>query len=107
MDIFVKPEDNIEIEVYAWEDKESHIIIASNDVKDVPKDIEASIVKCKFRKPTYQVDIMSFQDAIIRSLLIEITYNGETTDMKTSTINSLNPHIARAAVAAILPKINL
>jgi len=124
MDIFVKPQDDIEVEVYAWEDKENGNLTASNEASDAPKDVEVQIVKCRFRKPTYQdsntilrtasitgttsqPDVMSFQDAVIRSLLLEVTFNGETTDMRQAKINSLNPHIARAAVAAVLLKVSL
>jgi hypothetical protein len=125
MNIFVKNTDQVEVEVYAWEDPENGDLIASNDEKDVPARVEAQIVKCYFRRPNYQdsnailrsasitgqanatPDLMSFQDAIIRTLLLEVKFGDETTDMRQVKINTLHPSIARAAVAGVLLKITV
>ena len=125
MDIFVRESDTVDVEVYAWDNPETKDIAASIDEADVPDGLEAQIIKCVFRRPTYQdtngilrsasitgdmtgrPDMMSFQDAIIRTLLMTVTVGETTTDMRQAKINSLHPNIARAAIAGVLDKVTI
>jgi len=124
LDIFVRNDDRVEVDVFAWKDDKGEIR-ATNEEGEVPKDVEAQIIKCIFRRPNYQdsnailrtasitgemsgaPDLMSFQDAIIRSLLIEVHYGDEVVNMRQPKINSLHTNIARAAVGGVLDKITI
>lgn len=123
MDIFVRESDVVEVDVFAWEINGE--IKASNSENDVPDGADAEIIKCIFRRPTYQdsnailrtasitgdiaarPDLMAYQDAIIRTLLVSVTHKGNTTDMRQAKINTLHTSIARAAVAGALEKITI
>ncbi len=125
MDIFVRTDDRVEVDVFAWKDPTTNDIKATNEEREIPKEEEAQIIKCIFRRPNYQdsnailrtasitgemsgaPDLMSFQDAIIRSLLIEVHYGDDVVDMRQAKINSLHPNIARAAVGGVLDKITI
>jgi len=124
MDIFVRESDTVNVDVYAWNNSETGDIAASNEDADVPKGVEAQIIKCVFRRPTYQdtngilrtasragdltsPDIMSFQDALIRTLLLSVTSGDTTTDMRQAKINALHPNIARAAIAGVVQKVTI
>jgi len=125
MDIFVRESDTVNVSVYAWDNPETKDIAASIDEADVPAGLDAQIIKCVFRRPTYQdtngilrsasitgdmtgsPDMMAFQDAIIRTLLLSVTQGDTTTDMRQVKINSLHPNIARAAIAGVLDKVTI
>ena len=125
MDIFVRESDTVNVDVYAWEKDDTKDLTASNDEADIPEGVDAQIIKFSFRRPTYQdsntilrtasmtgdvsnsPDLMAFQDAIIRALLLEVTVDDATTDMRQAKINSLHPNIARAAIAGILDKVTI
>jgi len=125
MDIFVRNDDQVEVKVFAWKDKDTDDLTATNEESEVPKEVDAQIIKCVFRRPNYQdsnailrtasitgemsgsPDLMSFQDSIIRSLLLEVHYGDEVVDMRQQKINSLHPNIARAAIAGVLDKVTI
>lgn len=123
MNIFVKSDDHVDVDVFAWESPVKKDIMATETESEVPEDVQAQIIKCVFRRPNYQdsnailrtasmasdksPDLMAFQDAIIRSLLLEVHYGDEVSDMRQQKISSLHPNIARAAVAGVLNKITI
>ena len=127
MNIFVNKSERIDVNVYVWGDEDK--LQASHIEEEVPKNVNAEIIKFTFKKvdykdslkiqqsiikitpaegtgePTPDVSITNLQDVLLRTLLISITQNGETTDMK-NRIDELYPLIARAAVAGVIGKIS-
>lgn len=124
MEIFVKRNDKVTVNVYAWE-KDGEID-ASFEEKDTPTDVnEVQILKFIFRRPNYAdsntvlstakitgedgtpTDIMGFQESIIRGLLLEIHKGDEIIKAKPRDITTLHPNIARAAVAGYLDVVTI
>lgn len=120
MDIFVKKDDKVEVEIYVWETDDGQPD-ATNDKSEIPEGKDAKIAKCVFRRPNYQdsniimkgynmnsenADVMGFQDAVLKNLLLEISLDNKDFQMS-GKVSSLHPSIARAAVVAVLEKISL
>ncbi len=125
MEIFVKRNDKVVVDVYAWE-KDGEIE-ASFDEEDTPKSGEASevqIIKFVFRRPNYAdsntvlstakitgeegiADIMGFQESVIRGLLLEIHQGDQIIKAKPRDVTTLHPNIARAAVAGYLDVVTI
>ena len=116
MDIFIKRNDQVVIDVYAWE--ENGNVDAASDDKDIPKNIDSNnvdIVKFVFRRPNnadstrilaasgfsaegVPTNIMGFQDEALRTLLLEIRSGDDVRQVKARDINNLHPALAGAAV---------
>ena len=125
MDIFIKKNDRVTVEVYAWSDEAGNIDAAS-DKKDVPKNAtEVDVVKFVCRRPNNSdssrilgsagfssetgapTNIMEFQNEALRTLLVEIETDGEKLTAKQRTIDNLHPAVARAAVAGLLEQVSI
>lgn len=130
MRLFVKKTDTVSVEVFAYE--EDGKVEAVLDEKEVPKTAsETSKLLFTFRRPGYkdsrliasaakvrgstdenaglQVDITSFYEKILKTLLVswDLKDGEDEIEVKTSSIDGLQPEIARAAVAALLLRVNL
>ncbi|KKM73776.1 hypothetical protein LCGC14_1407070 [marine sediment metagenome] len=129
MDIFVKRSKTVEVEVYAWEQDGN--VEASHNKEDVPSGSQGDtkIIKFNFRRPGHKdateiakearmqsgnpddMDVISFQDKILRLLLSDwdckVSDEDGSIAMNQKNISDLQPNIARAAVAAILDKISI
>lgn len=129
MKLLVKRSDKIEVPVYVYEDAGS--LNATHDRDDVPKSLESEELKFIFRRPTYQdstsilgmaqatattvgeeikVDAAKFQNHILRTLLVDWTVtdeDGSKVECNVANVNSLDPAVARAAIAGVLLKIRL
>lgn len=117
---FVNANDEIKVEVYAWETNGD--IAATHDKSQVPEDADAEVVGFTFRKPNYsdttrfmQVaqiggenpDVAGFQDIVLRSLLKDWTLtdnDGKKVPIKANTVNKLESAVAMAATAGCLEK---
>ena len=133
MELFVKPDNTVDVEVFVYE-KDGNVL-ATNDTSDIPKEVglEIKTLKFIFRKPSYQdsVEIMSksqnkniaptegspitidpngFNSAILYTLLKDWDIEdskGIKMSVNQRNINSLQPAIARAAVAGCLRKVSI
>lgn len=125
MNIFVKRSEKVEVEVYAWE--ENGNVEASSEKEGIP--VDARIIKFQFRRPGHKdsveisreaqmqsgdpdkMDAISFQDTILRLLLVDWDLSGEeggkSMPVNAKNIGDLQPNIARAAVAGVLEKITI
>ena len=127
MNMFVKKNAKIDVEVYAWENEQNEME-ATHDKSLIPENItNAETVVFTFRKPNYldstnilkkskvqqdgELDVANFQDVVLRILLIDWNLkddNGEPVPIRSGqALNTLEPTVARAACAACLEKINL
>jgi hypothetical protein len=128
LNLFVNKVDTVKVVVYCWEaDGE---IEATHTKSEVPKETTAEEVEFVFRKPGYAdsniiirnsnfkteggegttLNITSFQENVLRSLLMEWTLKdeeGEKVSVNTVTVNNLIPAVARAAVGAVLERIRI
>jgi hypothetical protein len=125
MNILIKKNDRVEVEVFAWEEGET--MMASTAQADVPKGADAQILKFFFRKPNYQdsqniirasqvkvnetitLDAVTFQENVFRSLLVDwdLKNEGEAIPFNVTNVNALSPAVARAAVLGALDKLNI
>ncbi len=125
MDIFVKKAEKILVDVFVWEQDDD--LKATHLEGEVPSGVDAEIVKFTFKKadyrdsliigqavqlkptdnaPTPEGNIVDFQDAILKTLLMSVDQSGTITDMR-GKINELHPTVARSAVAGALQKITI
>jgi hypothetical protein len=128
MQLLVSKSDNVKVTVYCWE--QDGEVEASHLKSDVPQDINAcEQVEFSFRKPGYAdsniiirnsnfkmegedttLNVTSFQDQVLRSLLVDWTLkdeDGKKVNVNNVSINNLVPNVARAAVAGVLEKIRI
>jgi hypothetical protein len=121
MELFVKKSEKISVDIWAWEVDGN--LQASPDEKDAPPDIEPEPKRLKFvfRKPSYRdsnyilgaaeiksendVNPIAFNDAVIRTLLLEMHDGDEVYQMTAQRLSELNPVLTRAAIAGIMGKI--
>lgn len=127
MKFLVSKTDNVKVKVYCWEvDGE----IEANHIKsEVPKDKDIEEVEFVFRKPGYAdsniiirnsnfkmdgdattLNVTSFQENILRSLLVDWDLKDEEDEkiaVNTISLNNLIPAVARAAVSGVLEKIRI
>ena len=126
MQMFVKKNTKVEVDVYVWEDEHGNVD-ATHDKALVPEKIEkVETISFTFRKPTYQdstsilrqsnirneneIDFAEFQDVVLRTLLIDWNLKddqGQPVSVRGQAVSNLQPAIARAAVAGCLEKVNL
>lgn len=128
MKLFVDKTDVIVVKVYCWE--EGGEVSASFQKTDVPSEVNVvEQIDFTFRKPNYadsssimknadlktegtetRINVQSFQDLILRSLLIDWSMkdeDGKKVIVNNTNINNLIPSIARAAVSGVLEKVKL
>lgn len=127
MKFLVSRSDNVKIKVFCWEIEGE--VEATHVKTEVPKDVETEEIEFTFRKPGYAdsniiirnsnfkmdgedttLNVTSFQDQVLRSLLMDTDMKdeeGQKIVINTLTINNLVPNIARAAVAGVLEKIKI
>jgi hypothetical protein len=126
MNIFVKKNDRVEIDVFVWEDEKTELQATVNQ-SEVPNSTDAKILKFFFRRPSYadsqniikqsqirnglqtSIDSILFQDVLLHSLLVEWDLKpiGDDTPCSSVNIDNLNPLIARVAVEGVIPKITI
>ena len=127
MKFLVNRTDSVKITIYCWEEESN--IEASHVKSEIPKDVETEEIEFVFRKPGYAdsnviirnsnfktegedttMNVTSFQENVLRSLLIDWDLKDDE-DQKVSvnsvSINNLVPNVARAAVAGVLEKIRI
>ncbi len=122
--MFVK-KDTIPIPVWVYEVDGN--VEATHDKDDVPDSAETSQVNFIFRKanfadsnkilrqvqssdPDAPIDVAGFQELVLRELLFDWDLkddNGGKVAINRSTIDSLEPTVARAAAAGIMTKIRI
>jgi hypothetical protein len=128
MKLLVDRGQNVKVMVYCWE--QDGEVEASHQKGDVPQDITvAEQVEFTFRKPSYadsniiirnsnfktegeetSLNVTSFQEQVLRSLLTDWTLKDEDEGkipVNNVNINNLIPSVARAAVAGVLDKIRI
>lgn len=127
MQMFVKKNSRIDIDVFAWEDERGNVD-ATHDRAQVPDKVtKMETLIFTFRRPTYQdstaimrqakvsgegsMDIADFQDTVLRTLLVDWNLKdeeGQAVSVRSAhAVNSLQPAIARAACAGCLEKVSL
>lgn len=126
MNMFVKKNTKVDVDVYVWEDEHDNIE-ATHDKALVPEKIDkVETVTFVFRRPTYQdstailrqanvrneneIDFAEFQDVVLRTLLIDWNLKdeqGQPLSVRAQAISNLQPAIARAACAGCLDKVSL
>jgi len=127
MNIFVKKNDIIKVEVFIWE--ESDKIQATSDKIEVPKSQDFEVLTFDFRRPNYadwktiieaaqtggntgvevSLNVTKFQDQVLRSLLKDWDLKnaeGEKVSYSLRNLESLETQIAVAAAAGILSKVS-
>lgn len=123
MELFVKRSEKVTVTVWAWENKTDKKLMASPDEKDVPQGVETKELEFIFRKPTYRdsnyilgaaeiksetdVNPIAFNDAIIRTLLLEMKDGEDSYQMTAQRLADLHPSLARAAVAGVMEQITI
>ena len=128
MKLLVNRTDSIKIQVYCYE--QDGEIEATHLKNEVPKDVDAiEKVEFVFRKPGYAdsniiirnsnfkmdgedttLNVTSFQENVLRSLLIDWDLkdeDGQKVPVNTVSVNNLVPNIARAAVNGALEKVRI
>lgn len=127
LNLLVSKTDNVTVKIYCYE--QDGEIEATHIKSEVPKDVEMEEVEFIFRKPGYAdsnmiiqnsnfkmdgeettLNVTSFQNNVLRSLLIDSSLKdeeGQKIAINTLTINALVPAVARSAVNAILEKIRI
>ena len=125
MQMFVKKNDRIDVEVFVWQDERGNVE-ATHDKSTVPEKTEnVETTTFTFRRPTYldSVTIMrqsnlreggmnlaDFQDSVLRTLLVDWNLKDDgdkDVSMRSVQVNNLQPAIARAACSGFLEKVNL
>lgn len=127
MQLLVNRTDFVKVKVYCWEaDGE---IEASHIKSEVPKETEPEVVEFSFRKPGYAdsniiirnsnfkmegeettLNVTSFQENVLRSLLVDWDLkdeDGQKVAVNTVSLNNLVPVVARSAVSGVLDKIRI
>lgn len=127
LNLLVSKTDNIKVLVYCYE--QDGEIEATHIKSDVPKDMETEEVEFIFRKPGYAdsniiirnsnfkmegedttLNVTSFQEGVLRTLLIDWDLKdeeGEKVAVNIVSLNNLIPAVARAAVSGALDKIRI
>jgi len=129
MNLFVKKSDTIKVCVYAYEDDSN--VNATIEKDDIPEKTKYQTLHFTFRKPAYsdsrdiiklsnlkpisesevaEIDVITFQDVILQTLLIGWDIkdeHGKNVDISQKTIGTLQPAIARAAVGGAISKIKI
>lgn len=128
MQLLVSKSDHVKVMIYCWEVDGD--VEASHLKTDVPQDIEVcEQIEFSFRKPGYAdsnviirnsnfkmegedstLNVTSFQDQVLRSLLVDWTMKDEEDNkipVNTVNINNLIPNVARAAVSGALDRIRI
>lgn len=116
MNVFVSKQDRVEVAVFFGEvDGKT---AASTNQTEAPK--EHGSCTFVFRKPNYrdsttimsraqissnETNVISFQDELIKSLLVKMVVDGKDVEASAAAINDLDPVIARTAVGGLLDKI--
>ena len=128
MNVFVKKNDKIKVEVFAWYGDDGNIDSTQDksQVPDAVSDVETFAFY--FRKPNYQdsnivmnaadlkanesgdtdMNLTKFQDTVLRNLLVDWDLKdsgGKKVPLKITSVNSLDPAIARSAVAGCLERV--
>jgi len=128
MKLLVNRTDNIKIQVYCYE--QDGEVEATHLKNEVPEGVDAvEKVEFIFRKPGFAdsnviirnsnfktegedttLNVTSFQDNILRNLLIDFDLkdeDGQKVAVNSITISSLVPSVARAAVSGALEKLRI
>ena len=127
MKFLVNKTDNVKVKVYCWEADGD--IEATHIKSEIPKNMETEDLEFVFRKPGYAdsniiirnsnfkmegedttLNVTSFQENVLRVLLIDWDMKdeeGEKVAVNTVSLNNLVPNIARAAVSGALDKIKI
>ncbi len=125
--VLVSRTDNVKVKVYCWEADGS--IEATHIKSEIPKDVKTEEVEFVFRKPGYadsniiirnsnfkmegeenSASIVSFQENVLRTLLVDWDLKDEEDQkiaVNTISVNNLVPAVARSAISAILDKIRI
>lgn len=127
LNLLVNKTDLVKVKVYCWEvDGE---IEASHLKSEAPKDSDPEVVEFSFRKPGYAdsniiirnsnfkmegedttLNVTSFQENILRALLVDWDLKdeeGQKVPVNTVSLNNLIPNVARASVSGVLEKIRI
>ncbi len=120
MELFVKKSEKVSVDVWAWE--KDGILEASPDEKDADG-ADTKKLKFVFRKPSYRdsnyilsaaevksatdVNPIAFNEAIARTLLLEMHDGDEVHQMTAQKLGDLNPSLTRAAIVAVMEKISI
>ena len=126
MQMFVKRNDKIDVTVFVWETSDGNIDAAADKTQVPEKTEDLETITFTFRRPTYQdstgimreanirgeteVDFASFQDVVLRTLLVDWSIadeQGKNIPVRAANISNLQPAIARAATVGCLEKITL
>lgn len=127
LNLLVSKTDNVTVKIYCWEVDGD--IEASHLKSEVPKDADSEVVEFIFRKPGYAdsniiirnsnlkvegedttVNVTSFQENVLRALLVDWDMKdeeGQKIAVNTVSINNLVPNVARSAVSGVLEKIRI
>lgn len=127
MQLLVSKTDNVKVKIYCWESDGD--VEATHIKSEVPKDVETEEVEFVFRKPGYAdsniiirnsnfklegedttLNVTSFQENVLRSLLIDWDLKdeeGQKIVVNTVSVNNLVPNVARAAVSGVLDRIKI
>lgn len=125
MNVFVKKDDVINVEVYAWEVNNG---IEAVSEKSEVGNREHQTLHFVFKKPNYSdwksvldsaqigenqgnvaLNVTQFQDQVLRRLLKDWDLsdeNGNAVSFSLKQLDTLEPKIAAAAAAGVLSKIN-
>lgn len=125
MNLFIKKNDKIEVEVFVYE-KDGQIE-STTEKTEIPSEITtAQSLKFIFRKPTYadsksiislsskgnsilEIDPLLLQNNVLRTLLAEwdLQEDGKPIECNIKNLDRLSPSIALAAASGILQKIKI
>lgn len=129
MDIFVTKNSEVRVSVFVW--VEGDTISASNVKEEVPNNIESKVVKFIFRRPSYKdssrimrkaklnnigisdggsnlsADLVGMQDEMLRSQLVKIIDGDKEISADSEIVDTLEPAVARAAIAAVFDKVGI
>lgn len=127
LNLLVSKTDNVTVKVFCW--SADGDIEATHVKSEVPKDVEMEEVEFIFRKPGYAdsniiiqnsnlkmegddtaLNAVSFQNNVLRTLLVDWTLKneeGQKIAVNTMSLNNLVPNVARSAVNSVLDKIRI
>ena len=130
MDIFVAKNAEVKVSVFVWTD--NGVISASNLKEDVPKNTESKTIEFVFKRTNYKdssrimkraklsnvglseqggggvsADLVGMQDEMLRSQLIKIIDGDKEVFANNATVDTLEPAVARAAIAAVFDKVGV
>lgn len=126
MNVFVKKNDTVQVDVFIWDNEKNEVQATVNET-EVPRTTDAKILKFIFRQPSYAdsqsiikqsqvqrgdyptIDAVTFQDVIIHTLLVDWDMKAvsDETPCTSPNINNLHPVIARVAVEGVMSKITI